>query len=77
MGDLVLWAPSPTAMNPRQPHSAVDARVGHTQLDTMGHLLALHVTAADEQDRAQVMRLAVEVQRITEEKVELVLVDQG
>jgi transposase len=46
-------------------------------VDTLGHLLALHVTAATEQDRAQVERLAEEVQRITEQNVELAYVDQG
>jgi hypothetical protein len=35
------------------------------------------VTAADEQDRAQVERLAEEVQRITEHSVELAYADQG
>ena len=38
----------------------------HAAVDTLGHLLALHVSAADEQDRAQVVeRLAAEVQQIT------------
>jgi len=49
----------------------------HIAVDTLGHLLALHVTAADQQDRAQVERLAAEVQRITEKNVELAYVDQG
>ena len=49
----------------------------HAAVDTLGHLLALHVTAADEQDRAQVERLAEEVQRITDDSVELAYVDQG
>jgi transposase len=49
----------------------------HAAVDTLGHLLALHVTAADEQDRAQVAQLAAEVQRITGENVELAYVDQG
>ena len=49
----------------------------HAAVDTLGHLLALHVTAADEQDRAQVERLAAQVQRITQENVELAYVDQG
>jgi transposase len=35
------------------------------------------VTAADEQDRAQVERLAAEVQQITGDHVELAYVDQG
>ena len=37
----------------------------HAAVDTLGHLLALHVTAADEQDRAQVEKLAEAVQEIT------------
>src|ERR1700729_430871 len=49
----------------------------HAAVDTLGHLLALHVTAADQQDRAQVEQLAAEVQRITEENIELAYVDQG
>jgi transposase len=49
----------------------------HAAVDTLGHLLALHVTAADEQDRAQVGALAEAVQEITGEHVELVYVDQG
>ena len=49
----------------------------HAAVDTLGHLLALHVTAATEQDRAQVEKLAAEVQQITEQSVELAYVDQG
>jgi transposase len=49
----------------------------HAAVDTLGHLLALHVTAASEQDRAQVERLAEEVQQITGHTVELAYVDQG
>ena len=49
----------------------------HAAVDTLGHLLALHVTAADEQDRAQVGALAEAVQKITGEHVELAYVDQG
>jgi transposase len=41
------------------------------------NLLALHVTAADEQDRAQVDKLAAAVQEITGENIELAYVDQG
>ena len=43
----------------------------HAAVDTLGHLLALHVTAADEQDRAQVEKLAEAVQEITGENIEL------
>jgi transposase len=49
----------------------------HAAVDTLGHLLVLHVTAASEQDRAQVERLAAEVQQITGNHVELAYVDQG
>jgi transposase len=49
----------------------------HLAVDTLGHLLALHVTAASEQDRAQVAELAEQVQAATGETVELAFVDQG
>ena len=49
----------------------------HVAVDTLGHLLALHVTAADEQDRAQVTKLAEQVQAATGDSVELAFVDQG
>jgi transposase len=49
----------------------------HAAVDTLGHLLALHVTPADEQDRAQVEQLARTVQQITGDSVELAYVDQG
>ena len=49
----------------------------HAAVDTQGHLLALHVTPADEQDRAQVGKLAEAVQHITGDNVELAYVDQG
>ena len=34
----------------------------HLAVDTLGHLLALHVTPASDQDRAQVAELAAAVQ---------------
>jgi len=49
----------------------------HAAVDTLGHLLALHVTAADEQDRTQVEKLAEAVQEITGKNIELAYVDQG
>lgn len=49
----------------------------HAAVDTLGHLLALHVTPANEQDRAQVGELSRQVQEITGEHVELAYVDQG
>ena len=49
----------------------------HAAVDTLGELLALHVTPADAQDREQVERLAEAVQDITGHTVELAYVDQG
>ena len=49
----------------------------HLAVDTLGHLLAARVTAANEQDRAQVGELAAAVQAATGETVELAFVDQG
>jgi transposase len=49
----------------------------HLAVDTLGHLLALHVTAADQQDRAQVGALCQQVQQVTGETVQLAYVDQG
>src|SRR5260370_10035648 len=48
----------------------------HAAVDTLGHLLALRVTPADEQARAQVAELASQVQLSTGEHVELAYVDQ-
>jgi transposase len=49
----------------------------HLAVDTLGQLLALHVTPANEQDRAQVEQLAQQTQAATGETVELAYVDQG
>jgi transposase len=49
----------------------------HVAVDTLGHLLALKVTAANEQDRAQVADLAVALQEVAGENVEVAFVDQG
>ncbi len=49
----------------------------HIAVDTLGHLLGLLVTPANEQDRAQVQELAQQVQQITGETVEIAFVDQG
>jgi len=49
----------------------------HAAVDTLGHLLALKVTPANEQDRAQVGELAQAVQEATGENVEIGYVDQG
>ena len=49
----------------------------HAAVDTLGHLLALHVTPADVQDRDRVAALAEAVQEATGDSVELAYVDQG
>lgn len=49
----------------------------HAAVDTLGHLLALHITPANEQDRAQVGELARAVQEVTGGSIELAYVDQG
>lgn len=49
----------------------------HMAVDTPGHLLALHVTPANVDDRSQVGKLAAAVQEATGESVELIYVDQG
>jgi transposase len=49
----------------------------HAAVDTLGHLLAMVVTPANEQERAQVAQLAKAVQEVTGEHVELAFVDQG
>ena len=49
----------------------------HMAVDTVGHLLALHVTPANEQERAQVAELAEEVQAVTGHAVDVAFVDQG
>ena len=49
----------------------------HAAVDTLGHLLALHVSPASEHDREQVEELLQAVQEATGESVELAYVDQG
>ena len=49
----------------------------HLAVDTLGHLLALHVTPANADDRAEVGRLTQAVQVATNESVDVAYVDQG
>jgi transposase len=49
----------------------------HLAVDTLGHLLAAHVTPATADDRAEVGRLAAAVQAATGDSVEVAFVDQG
>jgi transposase len=49
----------------------------HLAVDTLGPLLALLVTPANEQERAQVAELARSVQQATGQSVQVAFVDQG
>ena len=49
----------------------------HAAVDTLGHLLALRVSPANEQEREYVGEMAQAVQEATGESVELAYVDQG
>ena len=49
----------------------------HGAVDTLGHLLALKVTPANEQDRAQVADLSKALQEATGQNIQVAFVDQG
>jgi transposase len=49
----------------------------HIAVDTLGQLLAVLVTPANQQDRAQVAALAEQIQEVTGASVEVAFVDQG
>lgn len=49
----------------------------HMAVDTLGNLLGLCVTPANEQERAQVKELAAKVQETTDKSVRVAFVDQG
>ena len=49
----------------------------HIAVDTLGHLLAVCVTPANQNDRTQVAQLAQRVQEETGQNVEIAFVDQG
>jgi transposase len=72
--------PSTPESGPRAGDDGAKRRKGSKvpiAVDTMGNLLALHVTPANEQDRDQVAVLSESVQRVTNDSVELAYVDQG
>jgi transposase len=84
-------APSAVVMDARTLQSTVESgtRAGydghkrkkgskvHMAVDTLGHLLALRVTPANEQERSQVGELSAQVQEVTGQKVQVAFVDQG
>ena len=49
----------------------------HAAVDTLGHLLALRVSPANEDDRKKLEKLSEEIQKATGQTVELAYVDQG
>src|SRR3712207_248899 len=49
----------------------------HVAVDTLGHLLAVRVTPANEGDRTQVEQLAKAVQQATGHNVQVAYVDAG
>jgi transposase len=49
----------------------------HLAVDTLGYLLTLLVTPANEQERAQVAQLTEQIQQVTSESVQVAFVDQG
>jgi transposase len=49
----------------------------HVAVDTLGHLLAVVITPANEQERAQVSELCRQVQEATDRNVQAAFVDQG
>jgi transposase len=71
------WGPERGARAGWDGHKRRKGSKIHLAVDTLGHLLALHVTPAHAQERAQVGLLAEAVQDVTGETVELAFVDQG
>jgi len=49
----------------------------HIAVDTLGNLLALHVTSASAQDRGEVETMARTIQAFTDDSVKIAWVDQG
>ena len=49
----------------------------HAAVDTLGHVIALLVTSADEQDREQVYDLCHQIQTVTGDCIDVVLADGG
>jgi transposase len=58
-------------------HKKVKGSKVHIAVDTLGHLLAPKVTAANADDRTQVAALSEELQEATGKNVEIAFVDQG
>src|SRR5260221_12454584 len=64
----------------RAGYSGAKRRTGskvHVAVDTLGHLLALTVNAANEDERTQVAAVANQVQTVTRQHIEIAYVDDG
>jgi hypothetical protein len=57
--------------NGKRPDRADRSTIADLAVDTLGHMLALHITLADELDRAQVGELAATVQEVTDHHIQL------
>jgi transposase len=72
--------PSTCESGPRAGYDGYKRRRGskvHMEVDTLGQLLAVHVTPANEQERAQVAELASQVQQAAGQTVKVAFADQG
>ena len=72
--------PSTPESGPRAAYNGHKRKKGsktHVAVDTLGHLLALRVTPANQDDRTQVGELCHAVQELTGQNVQLAYVDQG
>ena len=58
-------------------HKKVKGSKVHVAVDTLGHLLALKITPANQDDRTQVEALSQELQKATGQSVQIAFVDQG
>ncbi len=71
------WSPESGGRSGYDGHKRKKGSKVHMAVDTLGQLLTLVVTPANEGDRAQVAELAKQVQEATAESVEVTFVDQG
>jgi len=58
-------------------HKRTNGSKVHAAVDVLGNLLALHVTGADTQDRAEAGALSAAARAATNDRLELAYVDQG
>src|SRR4051812_26478235 len=76
-GRTVRSTPTSGARAGYDGHKKKNGSKVHMAVDTLGHLLALTVTPASDDERSQVFELAGAVQEVTGQTVALAFVDQG